>query len=132
MQTIRDQSSPGAGVAKTTLDWESLGRYVRTRTLDAVAMHFAATACSIEQDAAMRRKDCENRNHADAREDARPPVRVACLTASIALAVTPWTRDVEQTPILIESNETRVAINRYASDGAMVAPVNKRILDAVG
>ncbi len=80
----------------------------------------------------MRRKDCENRNHADAREDARPPVRAARLAASIALAVTPWTRDVEQSPILIESNEARVAIDRNAGDGAVVAPVNRRILDAVG
>ncbi len=122
----------------------------------------------------MRRKDCENRNHADAREDARPPVRAARLAASIALAVTPWTRDVEQTPILIKSNEARVAINRnagtiavtddtglspvvvsrkilnhlkwvfasvrpgdgkllgYSGDGAVVAPVNRRIFDAVG
>ena len=47
MQTTVDQRSPGAGVAKTALDWESLGRYVRIRTLDAVAMHFAATACGM-------------------------------------------------------------------------------------
>ena len=39
-----DHNSNDTSVEPEALGWESLGRYVRQRTLEAVALHFAATA----------------------------------------------------------------------------------------
>lgn len=50
MRLTKNQSGLRRNDQLLSLDWESLGRYVRGRTLEAVAMHFAALAAE-QQDA---------------------------------------------------------------------------------
>lgn len=44
MRLVAEYDQPNHGVEVLTLDWESLGRLVRKRTLEAVALQFAAMA----------------------------------------------------------------------------------------
>lgn len=49
MRLAADAFSSRDGAVDGTLTWESLGRFVRERTLEAVAVHFAALALATDQ-----------------------------------------------------------------------------------
>ena len=54
MRLTAEKNGPSGSVYPASLDWESLGRLVRQRTLEAVTTHFAVRAAT--QSAAR----CEN------------------------------------------------------------------------
>ncbi|MGB2986769.1 MAG: hypothetical protein WBE26_12915 [Phycisphaerae bacterium] len=61
MRLTTSQTDPNSDVETMALDWESLGRYVRQRTLEAVAMHFAVMAASDQVTPQHARKRGHNR-----------------------------------------------------------------------
>ncbi|UCC32752.1 MAG: hypothetical protein JSU86_10795 [Phycisphaerales bacterium] len=59
MRLTTQRTNTDEGVELMSLDCESLGRYVRVRTLEAVTMHFASMA--QQGDATLRNKQADRK-----------------------------------------------------------------------